>query len=431
MKSIFQKGICLFLAVLTIVLSLPVSAANEFALPTPYGRDALSRLSKGSIYTEAYDRIYDGIVDRAATIDLSDLSLNYSEMSSIMTAYYGDPTGHFWTTTNYSYSHDQYVDKIYSVHPIYNSLTSKSYEEKFQKGAKDLIRNLGISSSMSDYQKAKLIHDALILKTQYTESENSHSAYGALIEGKAVCEGYTFAYSYLLSLVGIQSHGVFGSSRGEGHVWNLVRLDGEYCYTDITWDDQTKHGALARKRDIFYAYFNITETEMKTDHYFNPIIYALPKNTVSKFGYFQKNPDRAIEAFPTPNKLAALVEDDSVRIKSKALSPSDIADWINKNAYAFFSAAGYDLTKSISVAITSLKDEFHIDIEGTLIPPPFVPGDLDANGVVDSKDANILSRILCGIYTPSSRESLAADLTNDTAINAKDYNILKRMVLGN
>lgn len=431
MKNIFKSSLCILIVSLTIILSIPTSAAKEFSTPTPYGRDALSLLPKGDTYVEAYDRVYDGVALRNEAIDLSDLSITCSELTGIMAAYFGDPTGHFWTTTNYSYSYDSHVDKIYSVYPAYNSLTNESYEEPFKKAANDLIRSLGISPSMSDYQKAKLIHDAIIMRTDYVrDAENAHNIYGTLIDKKAVCEGYTFTYSYLLSLVGIQSHGVFGSADGEGHVWNLVCLDGEYCYTDLTWDDQTAHGSLADKSEIFYAYFNITEGEMKEDHYFNNIIYALPQNTVSKFGYFQNNPERVFDSLPSADELVSLIEYESIRISSESLTNDLIYQWFNKNAYDFFSKAGYDLSKDIGISISNLKNEHHIRVLGTLIPPEFLAGDLDANGVVDSKDANILSRILCGIYLPNARESLAADLTGDSSINAKDYNILKRMVLG-
>ena len=57
--------------------------------------------------------------------------------------------------------------------------------------------------------------------------------YGALIEGKAICEGYTKAFQYLCYLVGINSNQVVGKK----HMWNVVKIGGEWYQVDLTWDD--------------------------------------------------------------------------------------------------------------------------------------------------------------------------------------------------
>ena len=49
-----------------------------------------------------------------------------------------------------------------------------------------------------------------------------HTAYGALVNGKAVCDGYAKAYAYLLGRCGITASVVV--STPFNHAWNLVRL---------------------------------------------------------------------------------------------------------------------------------------------------------------------------------------------------------------
>lgn len=41
---------------------------------------------------------------------------------------------------------------------------------------------------MTQYEIEKTIHDRLVILCDYKETENAHNAYGALVNGTAVCE---------------------------------------------------------------------------------------------------------------------------------------------------------------------------------------------------------------------------------------------------
>ena len=97
---------------------------------------------------------------------------------------------------------------------------------------------------------AKAILEYIVLNCKYdTESRDkgdtsrSTDAYACLVEGKAVCSGYTSAFNLLLKKAGITCVGCSGlaystsSSTGEDHIWTLARLDGEWYYMDVTWCD--------------------------------------------------------------------------------------------------------------------------------------------------------------------------------------------------
>lgn len=59
---------------------------------------------------------------------------------------------------------------------------------------------------------------------------------GAILNGKANCQGYTDTFYLLGTLAGLEVHKVFGMA-GEGHCWNAVRLD-DWLYTvDVTFND--------------------------------------------------------------------------------------------------------------------------------------------------------------------------------------------------
>lgn len=64
----------------------------------------------------------------------------------------------------------------------------------------------------------------------------STTSYGALKDDLAICGGYAQALQALYEQVGIPCLTVSGQWNGENHMWNLVRLDGEWRYCDATSD---------------------------------------------------------------------------------------------------------------------------------------------------------------------------------------------------
>lgn len=137
-----------------------------------------------------------------------------------------------------------------------NELEDKEISPKLRRTynrAKEITNEM-IDANMNDYERAKAVHDYVVNNTRYDveaadnflngqdSDANAFMAYGALINGKAVCQGYAEAVQILLSLAGIQSDLVIGDARGEDgtlipHMWNRVLIDNEFYMLDATWDD--------------------------------------------------------------------------------------------------------------------------------------------------------------------------------------------------
>lgn len=87
------------------------------------------------------------------------------------------------------------------------------------------------------FEREVYIHDWLVKNVKYdASSQSSYTAYGAIVEGKAGCEGYARAFQYLANKVGIETVLISGSVDGS-HMWNMVKLYGEYYFVDVTHDD--------------------------------------------------------------------------------------------------------------------------------------------------------------------------------------------------
>ncbi|MBR5246570.1 MAG: hypothetical protein IKV25_04275 [Clostridia bacterium] len=108
-------------------------------------------------------------------------------------------------------------------------------------------------NGISRHEKVKSIHDYLANNIVYDNTlaePNIFDAYGALITGICVCEGYAEAFKLLCDREGIPCITVVGTGNGGAHKWNMVLMEDNEWYTlDATWDDQTSN--------IYYSYFLI------------------------------------------------------------------------------------------------------------------------------------------------------------------------------
>ncbi len=262
------------------------------ALPTEdYGRSALSALPNADALLFAYDRIAAGIREGRTEITVYNGTdaVTEEEIGTVFDAFRRDRTEYFELDNSYSMTKNERT--VLTLSPTYR-LSGDALREA--RAAFDLaVAGMlsGITSSMSEYEREKLLHDRLAAKVTYDAAgENAHDPYGALVEGRAVCEGYAEAFAYLLRKAGISAFVVTGASvdpvsgASIRHAWNLVRIDGRYYHVDPTWDDQGER--------IFYAYFNKSTAAIEEDHTVDATAYALPACTDDAADYFTVNGGR-------------------------------------------------------------------------------------------------------------------------------------------
>lgn len=100
-------------------------------------------------------------------------------------------------------------------------------------------------AEQSDYRILRAIYDYICEHVEYDRVHQGDvsykpqfTAYAALTEGKAVCQGYASLFYRLAMELDIDARIVGGTSRlnGVDHAWNLVKLESCYYYVDSTWD---------------------------------------------------------------------------------------------------------------------------------------------------------------------------------------------------
>jgi hypothetical protein len=163
----------------------------------------------------------------------------------------------------YNLSDNYYVYKMYRCNESPED-TPETAKELYEKVV-EILESL-ISPGMSDYEKELAIHDYIVKNCEYgypdSNKENAYTTYGALIDKKAVCNGYAEAMALLLTCVDIENDIMTGTADGELHAWNRVCLDGNWYQLDATWDDPIPdRGDFAG-----HMYFNVTDDVMDDTH---------------------------------------------------------------------------------------------------------------------------------------------------------------------
>lgn len=160
-----------------------------------------------------------------------------------------------------------------TVHPRYTESQINEINQVLESVERQYLTN-----NMTVEEKIKAIHDYIINTTQYDKERSdqkvkkyhSDTAYGALVEHKAICGGYSDAMKLFLDRMGLENYTV----SSENHIWNLVHMDGQWLHLDLTWDDPITDTG----EDVLeYSYFLITTEELASlgsdQHIFNKEVY--------------------------------------------------------------------------------------------------------------------------------------------------------------
>ncbi|WP_440603676.1 transglutaminase domain-containing protein [Bacillus sp. GB_SG_008] len=138
---------------------------------------------------------------------------------------------------------------------------TKEQSQYVMKQAKSIVNSI-ITTGMDENEKVKAIHDYVVKHVSYDTSLQSYTAYDALANHSAVCQGYALLTYQLLKEAGIQSHIVTGTGNGQSHAWNLVNIDGKWYHLDTTFDDPVPD----KQGRVMYSYFNMSDEQISKDH---------------------------------------------------------------------------------------------------------------------------------------------------------------------
>ncbi len=350
-----------------------------------YGYEYLGTMSKGDALQELYEEI-DVLVQNfhvdttlnadddnvVCSVNFDVLGLTQNEAVAVWKTYKDDNPLYYWISTEISYTSsklnvktsDEYDDGVERA--VYNQLV---YDKVGEYTAK-------IDDNASAYKTTLGFHDLIIEAIDYAYDENNqpetaawaHNAIGVFEGVGAVCEGYARTFQMLLNYSGIENVVVTGTSRGQNHAWNLVKLDdNQWYWYDLTWDDGSNW-----LWGTSYNYFAVTDqtvnkwnqstdgswTATVEDGFLTSHVYNTPLNSDLNFLY--QIPQRSANVY--------------VNTGDVLLNDSFVVDSIEYKVVGYNTVAAVKTTKTGIVVIPETVDMDGVTYEvvslGTVLNKP-------------------------------------------------------------
>ena len=206
--------------------------------------------------------------------------MSEESIRKVVNAFVYDNPQVFWLENlfGYAYAGDDTIVEFYSV---LSADDCKKYIEILTQKVNEIIA--GAKKEMSEYDREKYVHDTVLNNCEYKKGVTGSndgwqyfSAYGTLIDGQAVCEGYAKSMQILLSQLGIECYTISGNADNVGHMWNIVKLGGEWYHLDPTWDDSDG--------TVNYEYFNVNTETISKNHNINESVNITDSDDKEKSG---------------------------------------------------------------------------------------------------------------------------------------------------
>lgn len=169
-------------------------------------------------------------------------------------------------------------DNFGKIEVFINKAYSKGQITSLEEEMKKIIAE--VTDPSKGHRKNLLaIHDYIISKTKYDTDKSqtgqsefdSSIAIGPLLQGRALCGGYTDAMALFLDYYNIPNYKVIS----ENHIWNAVYLEGKWLHLDLTWDDPV----MSDGSDVVeHTFFLISHKELmeiqKDQHFYDAKIFS-------------------------------------------------------------------------------------------------------------------------------------------------------------
>ena len=174
---------------------------------------------------------------------------------------------------------------------IYNQEEKKNKEILIESAAVKMLQRL--KEDATDYEKVKYVYEAIIENTEYDmEAEDNQNICSVFLGQASVCQGYAKAVQYLLTQLDVPATMVTGTvDNGEGHAWNLVKINNAYYYLDATWGDASylfrvqEEQEIQNAPSINYDYLCVTTEEILRTHSFSDLV-PLPQCNTMENNYY-------------------------------------------------------------------------------------------------------------------------------------------------
>ena len=237
------------------------SAIEQYELKENTQISTQNYTSDIEVYAEIEKRVKNAILNGENRVNLYDMNVSNTKYFVCSIFRYYSP--YFFQGLNVNVYMRYYEDNRLAYVSIENPWTIERTKQYFSKVDERLAfyKSL-VNDSMSQMQKALVIHDYIVSHSEYDLTYSRYDCGGIFMDGTGVCQSYSMAYMYILHSLGIECH--YAASSDMNHAWNIVKIDGKNYHVDCTWDDPINDRfGLAR-----HKYFLLSDSAISNlNHY--------------------------------------------------------------------------------------------------------------------------------------------------------------------
>lgn len=256
---------------------------NKYELVDKFDRAEYRRLS------DVQKGIYIIIDNAVYKMTTGYINLGLSSRSDVETAYRAlrhDRPEYFWLPSFYTLrSSGNCYEICFAAKSdgwLYTPEERRIREAEIRQTLSGFLATL--DGGLSEFDRELAAHDMLAENIVYDNKalENSESrayawnAVGAFCYGKAVCEGYSRAMQIMCFMLGLDCAVITGATT-EPHMWNVVKIGGNWYHLDLTSDDGDN--------DVYHFFFNVTTEYMLKSRTIDPAFTELSEGTAAEERY--------------------------------------------------------------------------------------------------------------------------------------------------
>lgn len=261
--------------------------------------------------------------------------------------------------------------------------TNAEQEELVEQKISEVLEELNIQN-MDEYGKISAIYEYIINHVTYkldAEGYLKYTAYGALCNEEAVCQGISQLFYRMAKEAGISCRMIIGDAGG-GHAWNIASINGVYYLLDPTFD-------LHFPKTEYCNYFLCGTEDFDSYNSYITHVMASSEQSSSNLDY-----DYTSETFKENYPISA----------TKYIPQQKLGDLNNDG-----------LIDSVDASV--ILNAYSVISTDNLIPltePQKTAADINSDGVIDSVDASIVLQYYSYISTNNDSISMSDWLNSES-----------------
>lgn len=434
MTSTLKRALCVFLTACMLLIFIPQPKANA----QPASGEITTGMGYTLLKTDAQRKLYmemaEALVNcRAFSPAVDTATISSEELNHTRLMVNSDFPECFWGEA--SYNHNTPKGMTYAIGHSISAYSQELLDAQmaFNQKVNAIVSSIP-SRIQSDKDKAAFLLEYIYNHVEYSEEGNCHNAYGALMDGKAVCDGFASAYVCLLKKAGIKAMIVTGQFYlGGSHAWVALLIDGACYYVEPQASELYLSSREEMPNVLRKAYADLLPS---TCNHHTPTTY---------YQHFMGSGEIVLDESVTIEQVAncfrAAYDSDTMYECLVSYPSGDLHKWVEENKSALLAELGQvdtlfctldygyteegcyftyigekSSTASIPVTKISLK---HSDILFTsiyqqeLLKPRFTPMAASPNVHYESSNPNVATVNEQGVVIPVSNGTATISITAD------------------